>query len=245
MKLSFVIPAYNEEKYIEDCLSSIFELDALKNYEVILADNNSTDKTVEIVSFKYPQVKIVSVSKKGPAAARNSGAQVAKGELIAFIDADCRLPKEWWIRVKKIFQSSQNLVLLNGPYRYYEITNLLEQFLFFLSNVVLFSLIEFLARTILRLGGPVYGGNVIVREEAFKRINGFDEKFDFYGEDINLAKRLMKEGEVRFNSSLWVYSSVRRLESEGRLKSWYIYSINTAWALFFGKVLHKKYRDIR
>jgi glycosyltransferase involved in cell wall biosynthesis len=95
--ISVVIPAHNEQKYISECLKSLISQDYPKNsYEIIVVDNNSSDKTQEIaIAFG---VKIIN-QKSGPVGTvRNTGANQAIGEFLAFIDADCVAPESWLSR---------------------------------------------------------------------------------------------------------------------------------------------------
>lgn len=92
--ISVIIPAHNEEEYISKCLESLVFQDYPKqSYEIIVVDNNSIDKTLEIAaSFG---VKVIE-QKIGPVGSvRNAGARQAQGELLAFIDADCVAPTNW------------------------------------------------------------------------------------------------------------------------------------------------------
>ncbi|MEK6899479.1 MAG: glycosyltransferase family 2 protein [Nanoarchaeota archaeon] len=84
--VSVIIPTYNEEKDISQCLDSI-EKQSYGNIETIVVDDGSTDKTREIVS-RYKKVRIVPQNHQGPGAARNLGAKKAKGEILVLIDAD-------------------------------------------------------------------------------------------------------------------------------------------------------------
>ena len=92
MKLSVVIPAYNEEKFIGECLQSIFHEIEGKNYdlEIIVVNNASTDNTRDIVA-SHPKVKLVDEPDKGLVKARRAGFLASKGELIANLDADTRV----------------------------------------------------------------------------------------------------------------------------------------------------------
>jgi glycosyltransferase involved in cell wall biosynthesis len=92
MKISFVIPAHNEEAYVGKCLDSIFrELKkAPVDAEVIVVDNASTDGTREVAQ-KYPGVKVISEPIKGLTRARRAGFLAATGDLIANVDADTML----------------------------------------------------------------------------------------------------------------------------------------------------------
>lgn len=87
MKLSIILPTYNNQKTLEECLKSLFNQDlSKKNYEVLLIDGGSTDATLKIAK-KYP-VKIVNNVKRSEEPARILGIQKAQGEIIGFIDAD-------------------------------------------------------------------------------------------------------------------------------------------------------------
>src|SRR3989344_1436029 len=100
MKLSFVIPAHNEEHYIKDCLESILREAKTGNYniEIIVANNASTDRTKEAAQ-SVPGVKVVDELKKGMVHARSAGYKASTGDLIANIDSDTRLTPGW---IKKV-----------------------------------------------------------------------------------------------------------------------------------------------
>ncbi len=85
MKVSVIIPTYNEKKTIEACLTSLSK-QTYKDLEIIVIDDGSTDKTKELIeNFK---VKILTQNHKGPALARNLGSENAKGKVLVFVDAD-------------------------------------------------------------------------------------------------------------------------------------------------------------
>src|SRR3989338_7312792 len=120
METSFIIPAYNEEKYIEDCLRSIYALEELADFEILVVDNGSTDRTTVLVEEKFPEVKILKEKRRGPNWARQMGFENSKGEMIIFIDADTRPPTHLYKRIHHYFDSTASLVALSGPYRYYD-----------------------------------------------------------------------------------------------------------------------------
>ena len=95
MMISFVIPCYNEEKYIKDCIRSIKEeaSKSLLSYEIIVVDNNCTDNTADI-AFQEGVI-VVPENQKGVVFARQKGYEIAMYDLIANIDADSRLCEGW------------------------------------------------------------------------------------------------------------------------------------------------------
>ena len=101
LTLSIVIPAYNEERHIKKCLDSIKNQTVMPD-EVILVDNNCTDKTVEL-ACKFDFVTVVKESKQGIANARNKGFSVASGDILGRIDVDTNLFPNWVEVVKESF----------------------------------------------------------------------------------------------------------------------------------------------
>lgn len=93
VEISVIIPAYNEERYIEKALDSL-KKQSYKNFEIIVVDDGSTDRTREIVK-KFKQVILINGKHAGPGASRNLGAENAKGEFLVFVDADMTFDKNY------------------------------------------------------------------------------------------------------------------------------------------------------
>jgi glycosyltransferase involved in cell wall biosynthesis len=91
--LSIIIPTHNEEKDIFQCLKSLTE-QSFKKFEVIIVDDGSTDKTLEIVK-RFSKVRIFEQNHKGPGVARNLGAKNSKGDILIFIDSDMTFDKDY------------------------------------------------------------------------------------------------------------------------------------------------------
>lgn len=92
MFLSIVVPVYNAELYLEECLHSLFAQDLpASDYEVVCVDDGSTDKSGEILrvfSEKHPNLRVITQENSGVATARNTGLSAAQGDYIWFVDAD-------------------------------------------------------------------------------------------------------------------------------------------------------------
>ena len=92
MPLSVIIPTINEARHIKTCLDSLLNQSYPKDkYEVLVVDSDSTDGTIDIVKAccsKHNNVTLIFEDKKSASAARNKGVEMAKGKIIAFIDAD-------------------------------------------------------------------------------------------------------------------------------------------------------------
>ncbi len=244
MKISFVIPAYNEEKRIGSCLESVKKEIERYSYstEIIVVNNNSTDKTKEIAEG-FPNVKVVDEKNKGLVWARKCGMDNSTGEIIANIDADVILPEGWLRKVMTEFTTDGNLVALSGPYIYYDL-NIFQRFvvrIFYYFGYLLY----FLTNNIFKIGGMLQGGNFIVRRSAMEKIGGYDTRIKFYGEDSDIAKRIFKVGKVKWTFKLLMYTSGRRLKEEGIINMGIKYAVNHISEIFLNKPYTEKYIDIR
>jgi glycosyltransferase involved in cell wall biosynthesis len=244
MKISFVIPAHNEEKYIGQCLDSILRQAKKSSYEfeIIVVNNASVDRTAEIVSA-YPGVRLVNESRKGLPYARQAGFLASRYSLIANIDADIIMNDGWIDKAIKEFSQDKKLAALSGPYIYHDLsraTNILVWSYYALGFI--FSLFN---QYILRAGAMIQGGNFVLRRSALDSINGFDTSIDFYGEDTDIARRIMKAGRVKFSFLFPINTSGRRLKGEGVIKMGIKYFANHFWVIIFRKPLTKKHQVIR
>ena len=120
--ISFVVPAYNEEKHLTKTLIAItseIERTGCKA-EIIVVNNASTDGTRELAA-SFPEVVVVDEPVKGLVQARRAGFLRASGDLIANVDADTIVPEGWLNRVLAEFRHRPGLVALSGPYIYYDV----------------------------------------------------------------------------------------------------------------------------
>lgn len=237
MKISLIIPAYNEEKYIGECLKSV-EKYAKDFFEIIVVLNACTDGTAEIAkSFTF--VKVVNQPQKGLLWARQKGFEEASGDLLAYIDADCRLHANWLPQVIEEFKKNPSLAGLSGPYKYYDLPPLYN----FFANIGWWLSAPLAYRIV---GYMLLGGNFVVKKEAVQKIGGFNtQEVSFYGEDTDLARRIAPHGKVKFKMNFFIRTSGRRLLNEGLLRSFGTYGLNFLWEVSFKKPKTKAYEDIR
>jgi S1-C subfamily serine protease len=222
MKLSIIIPTKNEEKYLPLLLAQIKKQD-FSDYEIIVADADSTDRTREIA--KSFGCKVI---KGGlPAKGRNEGAKIAKGEILFFMDADnVYLPKNFFKKIVSEFEKKK-LGIASVPI--YPAGNLLDKIIYFFYNnfVKIFQRFFAFATNI-----------VIIRRDVFEKTGGFDEEV-LIGEDHDLAKRASKISKFGFINIEPVLTSPRRFEVDGRLKTYGKYLLAGLYMFFFGPVKKK------
>lgn len=231
LKFSVVIPAYNEEAYIERTLNSL-KHQTLKPYEIIVVDNNSTDKTAKIAELM--DARVLFEKEKGIGPTRDKGFREAKGDIIATSDADTTFPADWLLRIKKEFEKDSKVVAVGGPYKFD--TEKKKNTIKILTKIVIFM------DKLVNLGkSNIPGANASILKNAYLRAGGYKEK---YFEDLGMSLRLKKLGKVIFLKDLWVTTSYRRYEEKGLFKTLFTYMKNYLNFKLFRKV-SDNFEDIR
>ena len=237
--VSVVVPAYNEEHFLPFCLESIKNQDYSGEYEVIVVDNASTDNTAEIA--RDWGAKVVYEGKQSPACARQKGAEVAKGKIVAFIDADTRAPTHWLSTIVWRFLCEPEIVSLSGPYAYCD-AGKFSKISSYLGNF--FSIItDQLFRKVFGKGSAIWGCNFAVRRSAFWEVGGFDTSIKFYGEEYDLSLRLRKAGKGSVMPRLFVLTSARRLKRIGVVNQYWNWMVDYFTVLFWNTPLPEKLED--
>jgi glycosyltransferase involved in cell wall biosynthesis/uncharacterized membrane protein YphA (DoxX/SURF4 family) len=183
--VSVVICAYNAERTMRDCLASLRQLD-YSNYEVIVVDDGSQDRTAEIVA-EFPDFRLIRQPNKGLAVARNVGMQAARGEVVAYTDSDCVVDPHWLALMIRAMNAG-DFDGCGGPnYAPHEETMLA-------------------ACVAAAPGAPSHvltgddhaehlaGCNMIFRKSALLKIGGFDPQFRAAGDDVDICWRLIDAG---------------------------------------------------
>jgi glycosyltransferase involved in cell wall biosynthesis len=104
---TIIVCAYNEEQLLPGCLHSLLQ-QSLKPHEIIVINNASTDRTAAVASM--PGVRVVDEPRKGLVIARETGRSVSTGDVLVYVDADCRAPRDWLRRVAREFEGPVRLL---------------------------------------------------------------------------------------------------------------------------------------
>ena len=235
MTISVIVCAHNEEKFLAACLHSLLAQSRVPD-EIILINNASTDRTGE-VARAISGVRVIDEQRKGLVVARERGRQEARGELLVYVDADCRAPLTWLERVARRFERDGELIALSGNYRFYD-WDWWGRTLLYAYDLTLGPATHVLVKYILRIGVVFYGGNFAVRAEALDRISGFDTTIEFHGEDTNLGRRLSRVGNVELRYDCFLFTSARRYNAMGKGAVFRLYVRN-----FVSELLHHRPKD--
>jgi glycosyltransferase involved in cell wall biosynthesis len=201
LRFSIIIPAYNEAAYLGRALDSLQKQDYDGNYEIIVVDNNSTDETAAVAA-RYG-VRVVGEPRQGVCAARQRGADHARGEIIISTDADTAQPPNWLRTIDCCFTASEQVVAVAGPCRYDNPSWWAKAYptLLFGLVAVIYALTGFVVY--------VSATNIAVRRRAFP---GYDLKLTQGGDELDLLRRLRRRGLVSWQQHNVVTTSARRLE---------------------------------
>ncbi|HZQ09392.1 MAG TPA: glycosyltransferase [Anaerolineae bacterium] len=182
--VSVVIPVLNGANTIGDTLTSLAnQLGAPPNTEIIVVDNGSHDDTQDIV--KRFEVTLLTESTRGPSAARNRGLYAARGEIVAFLDADV-LPTRYWLQELIAPFAASNVTLVGGALRDYIAETAPERFM------AQFGTYQFEYDIFLKGVPHISSSNMAVRREAALAIDGWDEAF-ITAEDFDFTIRLVRQ----------------------------------------------------
>lgn len=204
--VSLIIPTNNEEFQIGACLGMAIANSHGGFKEIIVVDNASTDQTAAIAR-SFEGVRVVYEPRKGLTRARQCGFHNATGNILAYIDADTRLPSGWLDVVEKTFAARADVVSLSGSARYFD-APAWQRFTLGLGWWLAAPLAYSLA------GYMVYGAHFAARRTALENIGGFDTSIEFYGEDTDLARRLATQGKTIFSHEL-LYQHISSAVSKG------------------------------
>jgi glycosyltransferase involved in cell wall biosynthesis len=171
IQFSVVVPFFNEQKHIERCIKALLDQDFDKDrYEIIFINNGSTDGSSEIVR-RYPKIVLLNEEKHGSYAARNKGINTARGNIIAFCDADCEVSVDWLSQIRRGMERTEALIVL-GKRHYYPAKSFFLQIAEDYENSKVEYLLE---RQVDKRHLFGFTNNMAVRAELFNSVGLFRE----------------------------------------------------------------------
>jgi len=217
--ISIIIPTLNEEKYLPLTLGEI-KKQSFTDYEIIVADAGSTDKTIEIA--KSFDCKITGGGL--PAKGRNEGVKIAQGDLLLFMDADnISIPRNF---LKQLIGEFERRNLDCAAFPIFIKGDRLDSFLYGIYN---------LWAEISQSFMPHAFNSMIIRKEIHQEIRGFDEDIKL-AEDHAYIRKAAKTSKFGFIRTAPMMTSNRRFEKEGRLKGYLKYIFAGAYMFLFGNI---------
>jgi glycosyltransferase involved in cell wall biosynthesis len=204
--ISVIVPAYNEARYLGNCLESL-KNQSVSGFELIVVDNNSVDDTVPIARA-YTRT-VLTCHDQGISSARNFGADRAAGDVLCFVDADGIVSRRWVEKVLDAFTGTKEIDAVSG-FNVFGNTTLPKAVLYNTYNIVVFSSL-FIGN---HIGSPfVAGNNMAIRRRLFHKVGGFPE---FVSEDVRLSKQMrIYRPSVAFDPTMVITYSTRRFEKNG------------------------------
>ncbi len=199
--LSIIIPVYNEENYLGDCLQAIAE-QTVKPLEVIVVDNNSSDGTVNIARA-YDFVTVIKENRQHQSFAQHKGFSLAKGDIVGRIDADTILPKDWIKEVLAYFSENPETAAVSGSGKAYD--------------VVLAGLGKAIFNAYFKMAGAfaghnlMWGSNCAFRRSAWPKISSQLSLRNDIWEDYDLAFCLAQHGRIDLLKNIDVLISYRSI----------------------------------
>lgn len=193
MKVTVVIPAYNEEKALPTCLKALVNQLTKYEYEVIVVDNASTDRTSEVARAWSNSLKlrVISEAKKGRGSARRRGFSEAQTGIILSTDADSVVPPDWIESLVDVLTEDPKVVAVSGSSYITDGTKI--------TNWTMKIGMPLSLRLYRLLVGHymLTGANFAIRHQAYEAAGGFDAKRDML-DDVDLAFRVSRIGKIKY-----------------------------------------------
>ena len=182
--ISVIVPFYNEEEKIKKCAESLMNQNFNKeNYEIIFIDNNSNDKSKDIVKT-FPEITYLFEPEQGRYAARNKGLAIAKGNIIAFTDSDCAVDTHWLESIYAEFSKKGTQIVLGSNF-YSSPKSVFLEFWEFIDN----ERIKFIILNKIKKRYYAYASNMAIKRQVFNDVGSFNKT---RGEDTEYLMRCLK-----------------------------------------------------
>jgi len=199
IRFSVVVPCYNEESYLPAAIRSLQQQDFDGEYEIVVVDNNSTDATAEVA--RSLGVRVVSEPVPGVCNARQAGTEASTGEIVVSADADTIYAPDWLAKIDRNFARGDDAVAVVGPCRYQDGPLWGQVF-----ARALFGVVGLVYRA---TGRPYYvsATNIAFRRD---RWTGYDTTLTQGGDELDLLRRMRRQGTVVYDRTNPTFTSGRR-----------------------------------
>lgn len=224
--ISVIVPAHNEEGYLDATLNAL-NRQGYPNCEIIVVANGCTDRTVEVAREKCHRV--VALEEKGLGVSRNTGARVAAGDLLVFLDADTILEPQALRTIAEQFTERDAGGTLKGQP---DSNRFAYRLIYWLKN--------FIHRFVVRNGSS---GVIICWKKHFTSVGGFDERLELR-ENSELIRRLKRFGGYKYIGTTAATTSMRRYDRRGVKHIVWLW-IKLWFLSLFSDLRHRKYEAVR
>ncbi len=237
--ISIIIPTYNEEKLIGQCLSRL-KLLTLPN-EIIVTDDKSTDNTVAIAKTYTDKVLCPTAKHATIAQNRNAGARTAIGDILVFMDVQSYIkdPDQFFTRALENFKNNPKLVALTGVlWVLPELETRTDRIVY-----TIFNWVHRFKNNVMH-SGEASGKFQMIRRESFEKVGGFREDL-VTSEDGDMFSRLSKIGRTLCDPELVIFHPERRAHALGWPRLLWIWMTERLWFTLFNKSISKEWKAIR
>jgi peptidoglycan/xylan/chitin deacetylase (PgdA/CDA1 family)/GT2 family glycosyltransferase len=235
IRISVVVPARNEERLIGACLDSLLRQDYPGSIQIIVVDNDSSDRTAELA--RRAGVRVVHEPRAGYTMALAAGFRAADGDVVATTDADTEVPSDWISWLVREYELHPEVVAVGGAIRFRDPNR--RGWLF--TRLLLPLVIRVDAAN--PAGAHLWGANFSVRREVFEQAGGWNTDFNLQA-DTELSERLRRFGRVVLLRDLSVSTSCRRW-NRSLFSGIFLYASNFAWFQIARRPLWRAFPEIR
>lgn len=254
MDVSVIIVNYNTTQLVLDCIETIYEYTKDVNFEIIVVDNNSPDRSIERLNDDFPNVKLIlNDINSGFGAANNLGNKYATGKYLFFLNSDTLLISNAIFDFFQFMERTTDAGVCGGnlltkelkpnmsfvrikPSLFYHIN---ELFFELFTKALYFKSYRFLNHNnILEIKGFIIGADFFVRKKVFEKVKGFDEDFFMYYEEVELTYRIEK---LNYKSYVLPFVKIIHLEGGSTLSHNKIKWMDESQKLYYKKTNTKYY----
>lgn len=224
LKISVYVPCYNAERTIGACLASLIA-QRRKPDEILLVDDGSTDRSLDIAK-RYPGVKIIQHAvNKGLATARNSGIRFSKGDLIASIDSDCAADPFWLQILEAEMERNPALSGVAGAVNESERGTIPDRWR-------TYHMAQHYGKKVVENPRFLFGANTVFRRGALEAAGSYPSKLRTNGEDLEICKRIymrVPDAQLRYQPKAYVHH-LRRDTFRSLANTYWRYQTYVSWA---------------